>query len=133
MPTSSKNRIFIALILLAALIIGGFLLSKDKPSDSSRDKDNDIAETKGDEVTVSGIIACLPYRINISGQECVKSIKGDDGKVYALNSPKGLENAMNDGTKVTAIGVFQPADTSVDDSSAFVYDGVLVVRTLQRQ
>ena len=129
--SSNKNKLFIALVVLAVLVAGGLFLFKGDSGD--RATDENTSEVKGDEITVSGVISCLPYRISIAGQECVKGIKGDDGKIYSLNSPRGLENTMNDGTKVTAVGVFQPADTSVDDSSVFVYDGVLVVRTLQRR
>ncbi|MEK7175766.1 MAG: hypothetical protein AAB695_00055 [Patescibacteria group bacterium] len=127
----TKKGIIISLIVLVALVAGGVFLFKDSPKENKIEEE--ITETKGDEITVFGVIACLPYRITVAGQECVKSIKGDDGKVYALNSPTGAENAMNEGAKVKAMGVFQPADTSLDDSSSFVYDGVLVVRILMRR
>ncbi|MDO8423981.1 MAG: hypothetical protein Q7S54_00015 [bacterium] len=129
-PNSSKNSIFVALALLMALIFGGMFLFKDGPSDTPMEEESEIEDGT---ITVSGAIACLPYRLNIAGQSCVKGIKGEDGKMYALNSPRGLENAMSEGTKVTAVGIFEPADTSTDDSSSFIYDGVLVIRSLIRR
>ncbi|MEK7227280.1 MAG: hypothetical protein AAB641_00065 [Patescibacteria group bacterium] len=126
-----KKGIIVSLLVLAGLF-GGIFLFRNSPAPSGNQNEEAI-ETKGNEITVMGVIACLPYRINIEGQECVKGIKGDDGKVYALNSPTGVENTMNEGTKVTARGVFQPANTSVDDSASFIYDGVLVVKILQKR
>jgi hypothetical protein len=127
-----KNRIFIAVLILLALLIGGWAVTRFNGPAGDNDTDTSLEE-EGDEITVSGTIACLPYRINVAGQQCVKGIKGDDGKVYALNSPRGLESKMSEGTEVMAVGRFEPADISVDESSVFVYDGVLVVRSLVAQ
>jgi hypothetical protein len=126
-----KNRIFIAVLVLLALLIGGWAVTR--LNGPATDNSDTSLEEEGDEITVSGTIACLPYRINVAGQACVKSIKGDDGKVYALNSPRGLESKMSEGTEVMAVGRFEPADISIDESSVFVYDGVLVVRSLVAQ
>ena len=131
-----KNPIF--LIILALILIGGgMLLFRDGGENSGDTDNNDNTSTtvREGEVEVMGEIACLPYSVNVAGQECVKGVKGDDGKMYALNSisVNALENTMSEGTKVTAIGVYQPANVSVSDSSSFEYDGVLVLRSLKKR
>lgn len=129
-----QNKVFLGLILVA--VVGSFFLFGGKEDSRDRDNaDNNEAEVGENEISVAGVIACLPYRSATAGQGCVKGVKGDDGKMYALNSisVNGLENAMNEGQKVTAIGEFEPADTSVDDSSVFVYDGVLVLSSLKKR
>ena len=126
---NSRYKLILIIVLALALIGAGVFLFRDD-SDSEGDSNNDgssaVTVDEG-ETEVKGVIACLPYSITIAGQECVKGVKGDDGKMYALNTVTPL----TEGTKVTAIGVFQPANTSVDDSSSFKYDGVLVVRSLK--
>lgn len=134
MNTWYKDKLI--LLVLLALIVGGFLLFRsgsNNDSNSSTDESTNVSEVRSGEVEVKGAIACLPYRTVSAGQACVKAIKGDDGKVYALSSAevRGVENTMSEGTKVTGIGTYQPANTSVDDGSAFNYDGVLVLRTLK--
>lgn len=101
----------------------------------STDNESDAVEAREGEISVTGVISCLTYRSATPGQSCVKALKGDDGKMYALNSAavNGIEIAMPEGTKVSAIGVFEPANTSVDDSSVFRYDGVLVLSSLKKR
>ena len=133
---SRYKTILIALLALLLIGVGVFLFKGGSDSDESSNNDDSSAVTveKG-ETEVTGTIACLPYRITIVGQECVKGVKGDDGKMYALNSisVNAIENTMSEGMKVVAIGVFQPANREVDDSSVFKYDGVLVIRILEKQ
>jgi hypothetical protein len=126
-----KNKGLWALILVIA--IGGFFLFGG--SDDSSDTANQNLNLGEGQIAVKGEIACLPYRSATPGQGCVKGIMGDDGKVYALNSiaVRNIENSMEEGTEVTAIGTFEPANTTVDDSSVFRYDGVLVVSSLQEK
>lgn len=130
-----KNKI-IALVLLVLILVGGFLLFRGGDSeDRESNEPAKSAELRGGEIKVSGTISCLPYKSTGGDQTCVKALKGDDGKVYALNTinSKGSEANMEQGTKVTAVGVFEAANTSVDDSSVFSYDGVLVVRLLEKR
>lgn len=129
-----QNKGLWALVLV--LVIGGFFLfGNSNDRNSGGGSDNGETELREGEISVSGVIACLPYKSATPGQGCVKAVKGDDGKMYALNSIKvnGIENTMNEGQKVTAIGEFEPADTSVDDASVFRYDGVLVLSSLRRR
>jgi hypothetical protein len=125
-----KNR---TAVVATALLLGviGYFLFRNGHHNSSSPKEA-ISDVRSGEIEVKGIIACLPYRVATRGQECVKSIKGDDGKNYALNSidVKGVENTMKEGTKVVGVGTFEEANTSVDDSSVFRYDGVLVLSSL---
>ncbi len=116
--------------MLLLVVVGYFLFRNGHHHASSSLQES--SEVRSGEIEVKGVIACLPYRIATRGQECVKSIKGDDGKNYALNSTdvKGVESTMAEGTKVVGIGTFEEANTSVDDSSVFRYDGVLVLRSL---
>lgn len=129
-----KNKIFLGVLII--LVVGGFFAFRgsDKGSESLNE-DNDIVEVREGEISVTGEITCLTYRSATPGQSCVKALKGDDGKMYALNSTGvgGAELAMPEGTKVTAVGVFEVADTSVDDSSVFRYDGVLVLSSLKKR
>lgn len=115
------------------LIVSGYFLYRDNNKKAFSNKETDSTEVRSGEIEVKGVISCLPYRVAIAGQKCVKSIKGDDGKDYALESREvgAVENAMPEGTKVTGIGEFETADTSVNDSSVFRYDGVLILRTLK--
>ncbi|MDO8742470.1 MAG: hypothetical protein Q7J45_02940 [bacterium] len=128
MNSSNKPKIFIGLLILAVIGGGVFLFTQDRTEeDSGTGNKEEIADVRSGEIKVVGTIACLPYNLTIAGQECVKGLKGDDGKVYALNTA----TPFAEGAKVTAIGVFQPANTTVDDSSVFRYDGVLVARSLK--
>ncbi len=128
-----KNKALLA--VLAVLVVGGFFLFRgDEQPDSVREDDKKV-EVKEGEVSVTGTITCLTYRAAAAGQDCVKALLGDDGKMYALNSTEvnGAELSMPEGTKVTAVGKFEVADTTVDDSSVFKYDGVLVLSSLKRK
>lgn len=127
-----KNKLFLGVLLVVA--IGGFFLFSGSDNNDV-ERENDEVELREDEISVAGVIACLPYRAATPGQGCVKGVKGDDGKMYALNSIalNGIENTMSEGQKVTAIGEFEPANTSVDDASVFRYDGVLVLSSLKRR
>lgn len=127
-----KNKVFLGVILVL-VVSGFFLFGSSKDNDSTRD--NDEVEIGENEISVNGVIACLPYRSATPGQGCVKGVRGDDGKMYAVNSItlNGIENTMDEGQKVTAVGEFEPADTSVDDSSVFRYDGVLVLSSLKKR
>lgn len=126
-----KNRI--VWVIVALVLIGGFFLFRNGAERGADTESEEVGETAAGEVSVLGVIFCLPYKTPEPGQGCVKAVKGDDGKVYALSSAKvrGVENLMPEGAKVSAIGKFEPADTSVDDASVFVYDGVLVLSSLR--
>jgi hypothetical protein len=128
-----KNKVLLIAILV--LVVGGFFLFGGSDEESSDQENGNVVELREGEIEVKGVITCLPFRAATPGQGCVKAVKGDDNKMYALNSieVKAIELTMNEGTKVTAIGTFEPADTSVDDSSVFLYDGVLVLRSLKKQ
>lgn len=124
-------------VVIVLLVIGGLFLfnsgnKENKESDTAIDEQGEVREG---EILVMGSIACLPYRSGSTNDGCVKALKGDDGKMYALNSTavRGLELSLPEGTKVSATGKFEVANTSVDDSSVFVYDGVLVLSSLKRQ
>lgn len=128
-----KNKLVIFL-LVVVLVAGGLVLFKGNGEKTSSAGPETVvnSQPQSGEITVNGTISCLPYVISIEGESCVKALKGDDGKVYALNSLKvgGKESQMSEGTKVTAIGTFDKADTSVDDAKVFKYDGVLNLRVL---
>ena len=127
----TKNKIGLALLAII-LIAGGFFLYGNRGSDVEPEiEEEESSEVRSGEVEVLGVIACLEYNIRVTGQECVKALKGDDGKMYALNSNEAT--ALSEGTKVRAIGTFEPADQSVDDASVFSYDGVLKARILKRR
>ena len=127
-----KNKLFLGALLL--LGIGGFFLFGGSDNGGVEREDDEVA-LREDEISVDGTIECLPYKAATAGQGCVKGVRGDDGKMYALNSVSlnAIENTMNEGQKVTAVGEFEPADTSVDDSSVFRYDGVLVLSSLRKR
>lgn len=120
---------------LLVLVVGGFFLFGRSDDNGSAGRDNDDVELREDEISVNGVIECLPYKAATAGQGCVKGIRGDDGKMYALNSItlNGVENTMSEGQKVTGVGEFEPADMSVDDSSVFRYDGVLILSSLRKR
>lgn len=125
------NKILWALLVI--LVVGGFFLfNRSEVSDSAMTSEE--VEVNEGEMSVTGVVACLPYRVATPGQDCVKALKGDDGKMYALNSTslKAPELNMALGTKVRAVGVFEAANTSVDDSSVFRYDGVLILSSLKK-
>jgi hypothetical protein len=128
-----QNKGVWALILV--LVVGSFFLFGGPDNNGGSEQEDDEVELREGEISVNGVIECLPYKAATAGQGCVKAVRGDDGKVYALNSIKvnSVENSMNEGQKVTAIGEFEPADTSVDDASVFVYDGVLVLSSLKKR
>jgi hypothetical protein len=128
-----KNKIFLGVLLV--LVVGGFFLFGRSDDNGRNSRDDDEVELRGNEISIKGTIECLPYKAATAGQGCVKGVRGEDGKMYALNSItlNGIENTINEGQKVTAVGEFEPADTSVDDSSVFTYDGVLVLSSLRKR
>ena len=129
----NKTKTLSVLAVIAVLLAGALLITRNNRSRVTEEEGNLIAEMKKEgEIEVKGEIACLPYRSGEKG-ECVKGLKGEDGKMYALNSVavKGIEGTMDEGTDVTALGKFEPADTANTESNVFVYDGVLVARILK--
>lgn len=131
----AKNRIFLVVLVLALLVGGFFAFRGNNSEEYVDDEPSTSLKAEAGEIEVLGVISCLPYSRGSSDADCVKALKGDDGKTYALNSVKvdGIERTMPEGTEVLAIGVFEPANTTIDESSAFSYDGVLVVRILKRR
>lgn len=125
-----KNKILLGVIAVV-LLVGGFWLFTRGGDENITPSPDVVAGALEGEIVVKGEIACLPYFVNVSGQACVKGVK-DGGKVYALNSiaVDGLEQDMEEGTKVTAIGVFEPA-VKDKEANVFDYDGVLTVRVLE--
>ncbi len=131
-----KNKFFLG--ALVVVVAASFFVFRggDENNDRENDRqDESNAELRDGEIAVEGEIACLPYNITVAGQDCVKALKGADGKMYALNTIEvnRIENTFEVGTKVSAVGVFEVADRSVNDSSVFSYDGVLVVRKLEKK
>lgn len=134
-----QNKILIAVLVLLVLIGGWFLFfgndSDAKEQVLNNDKASSALENHEDGVRVVGQIECLPYRKSTDDEGCVKGIKDEEGRYFALSSiaVKGVENTMPLGTPVVATGVFEPADTSNKESSVFSYEGVLVLKTLKRE
>lgn len=122
-----KNKILLVVVALILIVGGVWFFTRG----GSEDVADIAAQAENGELTVKGEIICLPYHITVSGQGCVKGIE-DGGTVYALNSMaiENPENDMEEGTKVTAIGIFQPA-VKDKEANVFDYDGVLVVRVLE--
>jgi hypothetical protein len=120
-----RNRTWIAVAVLLILIVGGWMAFRggNNGGDDRDDESSEVAEARSGEIKIVGTIACLPN--SGTGEDCVKGIKGDDNKMYALNSLTQLKV----GTKVTALGKFEPA-TSNAESGTFQYDGVLTARTI---
>ena len=128
-----KNNVAVALGLLVILVVLGLVFFNKGDEGKEVESGNRATEVEGEKIEVLGVIECLPYRLAASDQSCVKGIKGDDGKIYSLNTVavNGAEISMKEGTKVRALGVYQPADTTSNESSTFRYDGVLVVTSLK--
>ena len=126
-----RNKIPL-IVLIALLLIGGVWLIKG--SGGGYQETGFSEEARSGEIKVTGNISCLPYSAGVSNKDCVKALRGDDGKMYSLNTIDvgDIETSYSEGQKVEAIGVYQPANTSVDDSSVFQYDGVLVLRKLKK-
>ena len=118
-----KNRITLAIAALVVLVVGGLVVSNMNNDESGTDNER-VSETREGEISVKGTIECLPN--SGTGENCVKAVRGEDGKVYALNTLTDLKI----GTKVSAVGTFEPRAAS-EESGTFQYDGVLVVRSLQ--
>jgi len=130
---SNRNK-KLSIIAIAILVLGvAGLLFLRNDSYEIEGPDALKVEPRGDEIEVAGTVACLPFRVNIPEEDCVKAIKGDDGKIYALDTinVRGIENLYPIGAEVIAIGTFEPANKSIDESSGFTYDGVLTVRSIQ--
>lgn len=98
-------------------------MRKGDSAGDRNDESNDVAEVQSGEIEVKGTIACLVN--GGTGENCVKGVKGDDGKMYALN----IFTDLKLGTKVTAYGKYEPAAANAE-AGTFQYDGVLNVRTL---
>lgn len=120
-----KNRTVAALVLLLVLLLGGWLVMRggDNDGEIKENESSEVAEVKTGEIKVEGVIACLPN--SGTGENCVKGVKGDDNKMYALN----IFTDLKIGAKVTAYGKYEPA-TKNAEAGTFQYDGVLDVRTL---
>ena len=134
MEFGNRKNLIIALSVLAVLAIGGLITFSTGGDDA--DKSGDVAaELREGEVKIMGKIECLPYRIVGANQECVKGIKGDDGRIYAIDSADVgfIENDMEEGTKVQAEGELVAADADNKESSVFSYDGVLELSSLKER
>lgn len=126
----SKQMKIIVGILAAILVLGGILVWKSDDSPADNPSTEELSEN---ETRVTGEIICLPMRSGTPDEKsCVKAISGDDEKVYALNTMDigRPEDKLEIGDRVTAIGVSEPADLGNEESSFFIYDAVLVPRTL---
>lgn len=127
----NRNKIFLA--VLAVLMVTGLVMWNNKASEIKQIEEGMIAELQEGEILVRGEIACLPFKEENAGGDCVKGIKGEDDRLYALDSLKvrRAEANMEVGTEVLATGLFEPANPQIGESAAFLYDGVLVLSGLE--
>jgi hypothetical protein len=134
-----NNKLVIFGILGLIVIIVWIIIANGNNTDDVEYIETTLTETvfepAGEEIVVIGKIACLQSSDKPSGDErnCVKSIAGDDGKIYALNTIRisGAWRDIDIGEKVKAIGIFTPKGASTSESGRFKYDGVLDVRAVQ--
>lgn len=126
----NKNKLTIWILVIAVLVIGGVMLFRG--GDEERLSKEESQALAGDEIKVVGELKCLELK-DESDDGCVVGLVADNGVIYALNSTKvkAAELRLGPNTPVEAIGVFEPADTKNQESSVFVYDGVLVLSSLK--
>ena len=124
----SHYKIIIALAVVA-LLVAILLITGGQGESDEGTGDITKAELNEGEIRVTGTITCLPVPTAAS-EDCIKAIKGNDGKIYALDTTEGGGGIafINDGKRVTAVGTYSTVDTSSEESGIFEYDGVLKVR-----
>jgi hypothetical protein len=130
-----NRRGLIITVLILVVLLGGLLYWKRHSTNATGPSSSlSSADLRPHEVLVKGTIECLPYKATSPSidQECVKGIRGSDGKIYALDSTlvNGREELMSVGTPVQAIGIYTPAAAGSEELGVWNYDGVLQVRIL---
>lgn len=89
---------------------------------------------KSGEIAVTGKLDCLPLKSGATptSDNCIIGVKGDDGKIYALNtgSIESFDKGITQESSVKAIGAYAPADQTSDVAKIYKFDGVLTVRVL---
>lgn len=130
-----QNKVYLGLGLLVILLIGGFVFFGNRDTEKVSDVSRVLEKTEDGNVRVVGQIECLPYKKSSDSQDCVKGIMDGEGRYFAIDSAKVkfVENTMPKGTPVVAVGAYFPADMSADESSVFLYDGVIVLKSLERE
>ena len=91
-------------------------------------------EQKGEPITISGEVVCLPHKDNGSGaqtQECALGILGTDGKYYGLldSTPDYAHiGGLGGGERISIAGVFRREQKENQYKSI----GVIEINTLEK-
>lgn len=122
-----RNAIW--LVVLAALIIFGFLLLKGW--------DKVVNDEIDGLVTITGNFSCLPLKAeaDISPEDCTLGVRDRDGSFYALDISR-IQDANSDlkaEDTIAVTGTLKP-DGDMSDSEWIEYEitGIIMVNTLLR-
>lgn len=123
------------LIILAVLLLLGGIVSfiNRKPEDQA---DKVLVEPTERETVIIGTFSCLPLRSGAETNEenCVMGLAGEDNKTYALDSSQATIVSSTIGVKdrIRVVGELTTPNTATDEGNAFIIDGVMKVRAIQR-
>ncbi|MBX4198970.1 hypothetical protein KW800_01690 [Candidatus Parcubacteria bacterium] len=135
------NKIIIGIVALVIIGVGAWYFISHKGNGeqiggavTSSAPETKYTDPKQGEVAVVGAWDCL---VRTDGSEttkdnCLFSLKGDDGKVYALDLSKVevIGKGSDKAAKIRAVGTLGKSSES-DLSGIFNYDAVLAVRVIQ--
>jgi len=122
------------LSILAVLLILGALVWAVKHF-SADPVDKVLVEPTADESLVEGTFSCLPFKngTEVTTENCVMGLRGDDQKTYALDSSQVtiVSKTINPEDHIRVVGVLSAPNQSVDEGNAFDIQGVIKVRAIQ--
>ena len=121
-----KNAIW--LVVLAALVVFGFLLVKGW--------DKIVNEEIDGMITITGNFSCLPFKVESKDDDkCVLGVRSRDGAYYALDISR-IQDANHDlkaEDTIAVTGTFKPSDdASVSEWDEYAITSVILVNTLLR-
>ncbi len=120
--------------ILVVLLVLGVLVWAVKHF-SADPVDKVLVQPTANETVVEGTFSCLPFKngTEITTENCVMGLHGDDSKTYALDSSQVtiVSKTINPEDHIRVVGVMSTPNQSVDEGNAFAIQGVIKVRAIQ--
>lgn len=134
------NKIITWVVVLAVIGAGIWYWAGHKGNDDqggalqAGQQEAKYTDPKDGEVAVVGTWECLPLASGeeVTKENCLLGVKGDDGKFYALDTSKVeiIGKDVDKASKVRIVGTSSSGSSS-DLSGVFKYEAIVAVRVLQ--